>query len=547
MSRLPSLRVGLALLARCLIVMLAVALVPSVYAAGDEQSPMLHEYIEPDPEEDLALRTTTFNGAMPAALDTPSGVVRAPELRPPGTAPGTVYGGSSTPYSQDATYRIDRDTTRPEVVGYDDPFIPSVTPFKRLYAYDAVSDSLELVVHDKTLSTIPIGSGTLTSSDDQFFADMVVDLAEDQAVRIPSVGPGVRVLTASTSPRVKFELLRDGADNWFIRSPSRARARLVMQLAIERAAYGGAYPDVTESMLSSELPPLPPLARDAALAVLQELGIPIALTPAAALATLVAHFRSFAPSRDRPTSRGAALYQELALSRRGVCRHRSYAFVITAQALGIPARLVRNEAHAWVEVYDGRIWRRIDLGGAAGRLEMNRDENVAQHVPPPDPFHWPEGSESGLDMANRVPGREPAAPVGDQRVAHPPPDQAPDRAEPKPAQVGSAGADSGEDPEQEGRPPAELTLKAEGGAVKRGSPLELAGHVTTNGVGCEGARVDVALRSESGRRFLLGSLPAGADGQYQGAVTVRLDLEVGDYQLVVSTPGNADCGPGALE
>ena len=49
---------------------------------------------------------------------------------------------------------------------------------------------------------------------------------------------------------------------------------------------------------------------------------------------LVAHFRSFEtgviPSPSRST------YRDLALSRRGVCRHRAYAFTITALAAGIP-------------------------------------------------------------------------------------------------------------------------------------------------------------------------------------------------------------------
>ena len=35
---------------------------------------------------------------------------------------------------------------------------------------------------------------------------------------------------------------------------------------------------------------------------------------------------------------------DLALSKKGVCRHRAYAFTITAQGLGIPARMVMNEA-----------------------------------------------------------------------------------------------------------------------------------------------------------------------------------------------------------
>ena len=59
--------------------------------------------------------------------------------------------------------------------------------------------------------------------------------------------------------------------------------------------------------------------------------------------------------------------------------------------------------------------------------------------------------------------------------------------------------------------------------------------------------MDVALRSEAGRFIPLGSLPALEDGQYSGAVTVRLDVQVGDYELIASTPGNALCGAGRSE
>ena len=103
------------------------------------------------------------------------------------------------------------------------------------------------------------------------------------------------------------------------------------------------------------------------------------------------------------------------------------------------------------------------------------------------------------------------------------------------------------EPEEDTRSPSVLTLSAAGGEVKRGSPLQVSGQVEADGVGCEGARVDVALRSESGVWHPLGSLPTVEEGRYEGAVTVSLDLAVGDYTLGVSTPGNATCGPGRSE
>src|SRR5262245_55907470 len=94
------------------------------------QAPVLHEYFEPNPEEDLQLHATTASGTMPAAIDTPGGVVRAPDMFKSANPSEIAYGGGSTPNSTDATYRIDRNTTRPDAVHYDDPFVPAITPFK---------------------------------------------------------------------------------------------------------------------------------------------------------------------------------------------------------------------------------------------------------------------------------------------------------------------------------------------------------------------------------------------------------------------------------
>ena len=73
------------------------------------------------------------------------------------------------------------------------------------------------------------------ASEEQFYADMVVDLAAGQKVRIPSVGPGARVLRARAgvgTQDVRFQLWKDGAENWFIEAESTTRARVVMEMSI---------------------------------------------------------------------------------------------------------------------------------------------------------------------------------------------------------------------------------------------------------------------------------------------------------------------------
>lgn len=506
--------------------------------------PVEHEYIKPDPAEDLRLSATTLNGSMPAALETPSGVVSAPDSQESPFAGETAYGGGSTPDSVDATYRIDRDTTRPEEVGYDDPFSPAITPFKRLYAFDAVDAELELVVADKALRPLSVG-GDVEPGDDQFYADMAVDLTENTPVRIPSVGPGARVLAATVNPTLHFSLFHDGADNWFIKAQTRKRVRLTMQLAIPRAVFGSPFGDASWSLLSRFLPKLPGSVRTAARKVLDELGVSQGISPRAAVTTLVAHFRDFSPSSDLPKGHGAALYQELALSRKGVCRHRAYAFTITALALGLPTRMIRNEAHAWVEVFDGRLWHRIDLGGAAGRLDMKRDNTRPVHSPPQDPYSWPKGAQSGLDMADH-PGSSSSAPGTLSSSGAPTPAASAGGAQesqPSPS-TGDDAMTPGDDP----RPPAQLTLSLAERQVRRGEPLRVVGRVVADGDGCRHARVDVKLKTASGQVVQIGSLATDDAGRYSGSVVVPLArVDVGDYDVVVSTPGDARCGPGNAE
>src|ERR1019366_2214983 len=102
----------------------------------------------------------------------------------------------------------------------------------------------QLYVRDARLS--PVATGTPPGIDDEaFYADLVVDVAPDRTVRIPSVGPGARIVRARLgvgAEDLSFRVQHDGAENWYlqatgVRGP--LRGRLVMELAIARAAFGG--------------------------------------------------------------------------------------------------------------------------------------------------------------------------------------------------------------------------------------------------------------------------------------------------------------------
>jgi hypothetical protein len=499
----------------------------------------LHEFVPDDPAEDLALRATTRDGRLPAAVDTPSGVMPAPPDHR--AAPEVAYGGNATPDSIDATYRIDGDTTSPAVVSYDDPFIPAVTPFKRQYAYDTVDESAELVVADRRLRKVDTG-GSALPGEDQFFGDLFVDVVPGVPVRVPTPGPGARVLASRVEPNLAVEIVRDGADNWFLVGNARQRIRLVLELAVPRAAFGSPFPDVTWASLVPRVPLLPPAVRDVARDVLHVLGLSQSVSPRDALATLVAHFRAFTPSEDLPKSRlPIELYRELALAKKGVCRHRAFAFTVSALALGLPARMVRNEAHAWVEVGDGAIWHRIDLGGAAGRFELDPAARTPPHVPPDDPFVWPPGARSSalsVDASGAAPSPANGA---DARPPHASSAEPPNGEPREPETTMTAGPrDENESPA--GLAPAGVEMEVASGETRRGARIHVRGSVTAGGETCPGARVDFALRGAGGRSFTLGSLPTGPQGRFDAELTVPLALDVGDYALAATTPGAGACG-----
>src|SRR5689334_12633012 len=105
-------------------------------AVAQLRGAVLHEPGAFDPREDAAPAVSGDGDTRPA-IQTPRGLVPAPDpARPsgPGEAP---YNGKSKPETA-STFRPDRNTQRPDVLPYDDPFSPSTAPFKRLTAYDQV-------------------------------------------------------------------------------------------------------------------------------------------------------------------------------------------------------------------------------------------------------------------------------------------------------------------------------------------------------------------------------------------------------------------------
>jgi len=474
---------------------------------------VLHEPFEPDPEQDLALGAMALRGKLPAAVRTRSGVVAAPDPAR-GASPGGLYRPESSTAPSDAAFRLDGLTMRPESVSYTDPFRPLSMPFKRLYAFDQVRADWSLGVKSGPLRALP-RAGSALGHEDVFYADFQVEMAPKALVRVPSIGPGARLLAFGTEPEAELELLEDPAGNWFVRGETAGRLRVVYESAIARDAFGGVFPQVSWQELRQAGAALPDNVRPFAEQVLAHIGAVGAETPTHALRALVDYFRRFRESDDVQLSRDPAeLYLYLSLERQGVCRHRAYAFMVTALALGIPTRLVHNEAHAWVEVFGGHHYHRIDLGGAAANVQdFRRDPAVPEHRSPPDSFSWPAGANPGSSLLGDAPGGARA---------------------PSPFRLDPPSLASGPSEQR-----ALITMTAHEKEVLRGAPVAVSGRATKGGRPCAFSRIDLVLSSGSDEQAI-GSVATNRDGDFLGHVTVPPDRAVGSYRLLARLGAGCD-------
>ena len=549
------------LLAVPIVVLALTSGAPSAVAQRRGVAPVLHEPIPADAREDVAL-AVSLDGDIPAAINTPRGLVQAPD-------PARPVSSSESPYNhppgdaRDTSFHPDRDTRRPDVLPYDDPFSPSTAPFKRLTAFDTVDASYTLSVRDAHTTPLPVmPTPTPDATEEQFYADMVVDLAAGQKVRIPSVGPGARVLRARAgvgTQDVRFQLWKDGAENWFIEAESSTRARVVMETSITRAAFGGDFGNPSWAELLP-VPALPPTVQRSANEVAAKIGVSRRLTPRDDVTKLVSYFRSFTESEDPPTQ-SRDIYLDLALSRKGVCRHRAFAFMVTALSLGLPTRMITNEAHAWVELHDGRLWRRVDLGGAGTTLHDPLSNNVP-YDPPPDPFAWPQGATRGDDLAERARRARAGAPATPPGAPSSSPTVSPlSSASARPA--GSSGPNGGGDPNGAGgfgsngtlggvksssqpddRPASIVTMSLAGADAHRGAPLKVRGQVASDGEPCGHVTVEIVLHSRQQGNVAIGQLATDERGAYDGAIVLPSAVPLGDYDVQARTLGDKRCGTG---
>jgi transglutaminase-like putative cysteine protease len=521
----------------------------------------LHEDL-PSPSERPTPVIGGGGSGNPAAFAAGDKVLPKPPIDKPSSAPAKaepVLGTTGFAVDRQTSMRPDGNTERDATLHYVSVFNPDVLPFKRMSALDAVGDDYTLKVAHTALAELTVG-GTTDKTRDRFWGSVLVQLAPGVDVALPSVAPDMRILSYEIKPSIAVRFEKDGADNFFVRTDESSASgtyRLVF-LADADAGYfapslplGGHFtPRMVAAMTPDELRPVvPDAAARQARRTLDRLGVDADMDLKVVFNRLVGFFRGF-EAKPLPRSSGD-IYRDLCDSKAGVCRHRAFAFMVTANALGIPTRFVENEAHAFVEVwFPERRWQRIDLGGAALRMDVQGADGKTLHRPrAEDPFEKPpEYKQSYTQLDGDIQG------LTQQQLddKHKPIGQLPGQSPPSgafdasgggsgagPILPGQGGATATHDPRKQS--PALIVTLADEHAL-RGDLVHIEGRAMVAGRGLPDHTVDVFL-SPAGRNSAaptwLGRAVTGPDGSFRADFDVPATMKLAAYDIWLSSPEDA--------
>lgn len=380
------------------------------YAQADE---VLHEFFILTPSEDSPLGAPGDAEPPPEEL---TSAVRSPDLPPPLSiqnrgdemevgADGVPRGPSGQglpdhngPFDTEDLARPDRKTTLDQELSYYTVFNPSIVPWKRVSSRDDVHSDYSLGVRDTRLEILEVKDRPIRAGQQRFWGSVLVELRRGARLPLPSVAPRAEILRYQTEPGTYLTFQRDRADNYYVSADYDGTVRINYLMEAPESYFGDELdPEVRIGDLERRMrPSVPPNVAAAAQQVAVTIGVDRAAPFKRQLESLVAWFRSFEAQDFPDDQRSEDIYVDLALTKLGVCRHRAFAFTVTAQGLGILSRYVHNEAHAFVEVYvPKRGWLRIDLGGAAADFNLRNTADKVLHVPPEaDALPKPEGFDT---------------------------------------------------------------------------------------------------------------------------------------------------------
>ena len=443
--------------------------------------------------------------------------------------------------------RPDRDTTKEGTIRYTTVFEPSLVPFKRDRVLDAVSVNGDLIIEDDALLALPVSDLSAVGSDALFWGAIDVVGRAGVSIPIPSTAPGSRLVRFETTPPTPLSFHRDSADNRYVRiatqhGPGTHRLRLVWLSTAPKSYFGGPVSSSSDLAQPGQLPVLPPQLQVDVKRFSEAAGFDPRESKDALLERLVLYFRSFTPGQ--PEQPKGSPYLDLALGKKGICRHRAYAFMVTALGLGIRARYVFNEAHVFVEVWVNRPrghWLRIDLGGSAERLEVTSAASSTRHESTfRDPFGWPPDQGDGSDVA----GANDVVGIPPPRLATVPPSRdGPSGLEDHAARLLPPPSSPSPMPDMMA---TTTSLQLNRSDLFRGDLMEVSGEViAADRAPIESGFVQLLLLPESGKEVLgiLGIASLKGGGQYRQVLRLPRAQAAGRYQLVARFVGSSTHAP----
>lgn len=321
---------------------------------------VIHENFTASASEERKLSSSSARGEVDGTLSTSAG-----DVVYPGDNPQALAQLSDGKSAHRDNWNLDGNFSAPRTSSYDDPFLPSVAPYKRLGVLDEVRSDYSLAIALGSISPVQVSSAA--SEGLKFYADFEIETDGKSPVALPTPGPETKLIAQHLRPNLAHQLLKDHADNWWYYGESKAKVRLTLELLMplsSKIEYH-ARPIISRDFNETHIHPQ---VRKEVIELIDAGKLP-GIRRDSDLVQLIDYFRRFEADDLRSKEKGRALFEKIVSERLGVCRHRAQGFVIVAQALGYPARFVSNEAHAWVEVLRRGSWVGVDLGGAAQHID----------------------------------------------------------------------------------------------------------------------------------------------------------------------------------
>ena len=253
-------------------------------------------------------------------------------------------------------------------------FNPYLAGRKRWTIYDSIKSDYTAYVQDNTLSKIELTENKYTNV---FTGTINLELSYNN-IRIPSVSPDMRIHSYSILPNTNVNFYKDNADNYYIKtSQTNGDAVLTYTVSSDSSYYSL---DIDENLRIDDINEekiIPPSSvRSKANIVIEKIGLTGEKNLKTIVTKLYNYFSSFTPGEIPSEDEQPDDYLAMALSQHGCCYVRSFAFFVTANSIGLPTRLIKNECHSFVEIFiPNNGWSELQLGGCGGSTSNPNNYN----------------------------------------------------------------------------------------------------------------------------------------------------------------------------